>query len=503
MAALVFCDGFDKYGPTGCRPGYGLGSNTILTGDWSIGQTSWTVVPPLSDFGYAAELNNNVMVGSLSAGITRAAGSFRFSFGAFLGSMSIKFLSASASNELCTLACSPTPNPGVKLTNGASTLLGSGGIINTFSTHVVSWDITFGAAAAFSVYLDGEALFSGTGNTANGFTSSDRFYFGPGVAGIGTADDFVLFNGADPAYDASFLTKNIVVETTFPNSEVQTQLTNIGNVLWATGVATNGVYTASTSTDNGAGMIILKVTPAVNCTLNSISGQAGETLSTLKIKGVVYSDNAGNPGSLIRDGTEVLGIVNNAVFSLPITPLAVVAGTPIWIGFYSDGSPSLWKYDDNSLLARRYANTYTSGAPAGPLAVGAQEATQVIWGNCTGAPQNFSVGLNPPLNMPASSLTGSTPGQTDLYHFQSLRSNPTAIYGLAVKGFISKSDTGPRTVSLHTKSGAIDSTGSLPGQALATSNQWQRSMYDKNPNGSVAWTKATVDAASSGVGVAT
>jgi hypothetical protein len=133
----------------------------------------------------------------------------------------------------------------------------------------------------------------------------------------------------------------------------------------------------------------------------------------------------------------------------------------------------------------------------------AGQATWEIWGNCTGAASNYaSEMLNPPLGTAQSQIHSATVAQEDLYKFPALLTTPSTIYGCAVKGFVSKSDSGARTVSFNTKSGGSDSAGSAPSQAMSTTNQWQRSYFDVDPATGVAWTRAGLNAASSGVSVA-
>jgi len=93
-------------------------------------------------------------------------------------------------------------------------------------------------------------------------------------------------------------------------------------------------------------------------------------------------------------------------------------------------------------------------------------------------------------------------GQEDLFTFAPLATNPTTIFGVSVKGLLSKSDAGARTASLNTKSGASDTTGSAPGQGLATTPVWQGSYFDVDPATGLPWTASGANAAKAGVSVA-
>jgi hypothetical protein len=368
--------------------------------------------------------------------------------------------------------------------------------------------VTIGAAGAYAFYLDGVALFSGTGNTGNGQTSVNTIVFNIGAGLVGIIDDFVLFNPADPAYNSSVLTASVVVETQFPNSDTQTQFTNDGNVLWPTGIAANGVYQGTPGTTGaitGNTLFLLKFTPVINCTLNSLTlGGNTVTLGTSKWRGVAYADSAGSPGALLSSGTEIVGWTLNTALTLPLTtPQALTAGTPVWLGVINDTSATNLKLVDVSNIGRRVNNTYTSGAPGTAGAMTGGQSTVWLWGNCTGAAANWaSEMLNPPLGTAQSQIHSSTVGQEDLYGFPALVTTPSTIYGVAVKGFVAKSDSGARTVSLNMKSGASDSTGSAPSQAMSTTNTWQRSFFDTDPATGLAWTQSGLNNAKSGVSVA-
>jgi hypothetical protein len=506
MSALVFSCGFDAFGAAG-----NVNAAGVMAGDWSVSGSAIAIVAPLSSTGYAAQVGISTNItGMLPSSLTRVAGSLRFqinSGNAVVGMWQFR----NGTTAAFTLVFNGTSGA-IELRTGThiGTLLNSGGSISLGTTHVLSFDITIGSSGAYAVYLDGNgtALFAGTGNTGNAQASVNQTRIGApaGVVVDMTYDDLALFDPADPAYNASVLTSNVVVETSFPNGDAQTQFTNDGNVVWPSGIAANGVYStvAATISVTANSLFLLKVTPAANCTINSVSLLPGGTNSLAKTRGVVYSDSGGSPGSLLSSGTEIIGVTNGATQTLPLTtPQALAAGTPVWIGFITDSSLTLRQVDTTTALGRRIANTYTSGAPASAGAMTAGQSTLFLWGDCTGAAANaVSVMLNPPLGTAASQVRSATVGQEDLYTFPPLVTTPSTIYGAAVKGFVAKSDSGARTVSLHMKSGASDSTGSAPNQAMSTTNQWQRSFFDLDPATGLPWTQTTLNAARSGVSVA-
>ncbi len=498
--ALVFVDGFDKYGP----PGNVDIANSLL-GEWS--GTAFAVVDPLSSAGYAVAAAGGFSTASLPSSLTRIAGSVRYN--PSLTSTNAGFIIfRTGATSVFALNINTSSNV-VEIRTGSQsgTVVASGGTAVVGVAHVLSWDVTIGASGAYNVYLDGVSIFSGTGNTGNGQSSVNLIGLGGNGAGS-IFDDLCVFDPAHAAYNSAVLTQNVVVETQFPSGDNQTQFVNDGNVVPAAGIAVRGVYRATAGIGSlAAGRVsLLKITPVVACTLNSVSLVPTVTSAGAKNKGVVYADSAGAPGALLSSGTEVVGVTNGATLTLPlVTPQSLSAGTSYWIGLINDTTLSPRQYDNGvTLLGIGKANTYGSGAPSpagGSFTTGI--GTWMMWGNCTGAATNWaSESLNPPLGTVASQVHSSNVGDEDLYTFPALSVTPTAIYGMAVKGFVSKSDAGTRTISFNTKSVASDSTGSNAGQSLSTTKQWQNSIYDADPATGVAWVAAGLNSAKSGQSVA-
>jgi len=503
MTALVFCDGFDKYGPAGNQNGA-----SAMTGDWSVAGSP-AIVAPLSATGYAVQFaaSADTLTGTLPSSLPRVAGSFRFQINTS-GSSGLRFGLRNGATAAFTILVNQTTGA-VELHTGTSggALLATGGAVALNATHVISFDISIGASAAYAVFLDGASLYAGTGNTGNAQTSVNTLSIIGTTGGIFfTIDDIALFNPADAAYNASVLTSNVVVETSFPSGDAQKQFTNDGNVVWPAGIAAGGVYSATTTTNApGANQLFLvKITPAIAATLNSVSIIPRATSAAAKYRAVAYADSSGAPGALLSSGTEVIGATSGTTITGALTSAqSLAAGTSYWIGYITDTSVVLAQVDNTTALGRKIAATYTSGAPGTAGAMTTGQATWQIWGNCTGAAVNWaSEALNPPLGTAASQVHSATVAQEDLYAFPALATTPSAIYGVAVKGFLAKSDSGARTVSLNMKSGSSDSTGSASGQAMSTTNQWQRSFFDVDPGTGAAWTQSGLNAASSGVSVA-
>lgn len=502
MTGLVFSCGFDAYGPAGNQ-----NAASVMAGDWSVSGTP-AVVAGLSATGYAVQLSTVMtMTAALPSAMTRISGSIRFRTDS--ATIGTRFLFQTGVTAVFAITLNAATGA-IELRTGSQTgtIIATSGAVAIGTIHVLSFDVTVGAAGAYAFHLDGGALYSGTGNTGNGQTSVNTFVLGNGAGALTTIDDIALFNPLAAGYDSSMLTASVVVETQWPSGDAQKQFTSDGNVLWPTGIAADGVYQATTFTSSllANSLFLLKVTPTVNCTLVSVSFMPNASNAAAKYRAVVYSDSSGAPNILLSSGTEVVGVTAGTSFvGVLTTPQSLTAGTPVWIGIITDTATNLRHYDNLTNLGQRKAVTYTSGAPASAGTMVTGQPTFLFWGNCTGAAVNaVSVMLNPPHTLAAGSqVRGTAAAQKDLFSFPALSNVPSAIYGVAVKGFVHKSDSGTRTVSLPMRSGGTDSDGSAASQAMSTTGQWQRSLYPTDPATGAAWTAAGVNAASAGVSVAT
>ena len=510
MAALVLCEGFEKYGMVGVTSGI------FLTGDWQFtGTGAFGLVSGLSANGIAMQIGNSagILTGNFPAAQSRVVGSLRFrcdSPNLISGSVYIQLRNSTTAN--CSLML-PSSTGVIELRTGTTggALINSGGLIALGTIHSISWDITLGAAGAYSVYLDGVLLFSGTGNTGNGLTTSNNIQILNISNATGTVDDIVVVNPADPNYNSSILTSCPVVETKFPTSDdTPLQFRIDGNVIWPDGGAYQGVYSTASQlvsqTTPGANFLFLERTiPVVNCTIGSISAVPSANSGAAKMRMVIYTDSGGVPGTLMSSGVEIIGATNTVVVTGALnTPQALTAGTPYWIGFITDSSFAMQVVESSLLIARKIANTYTSGPPStAPAMTGGQSVIR-FWGNCTGASTHYtSIGLVPQLGLPTSQLSEITIGEEDLFGFPALTtSGISTIYGVGVKALMAKSDAGSRAINLNLKSGSTDSTGSLTGQVVSQTPQWYRSFYDLDPNTGAAWSVSGVNGSKSGFSIA-
>jgi hypothetical protein len=93
-------------------------------------------------------------------------------------------------------------------------------------------------------------------------------------------------------------------------------------------------------------------------------------------------------------------------------------------------------------------------------------------------------------------VQSTTIGHEDLYDVTDMGVTPLSIFAVAVNTRAKKTDTGAVTMKNHLKSGATDSAGAAA--VLSGSYAQYADYYGKDPNGTIAWTAAAVDAAQIG-----
>jgi hypothetical protein len=241
--ALIFCEGFDKYG--GTNTGSTTVAGLLTAGEWtSSGASTFSIVSPLSAAGQALQIafNNNVtsLSKTLPASYARLIGGIRISGGLLGNNAGVSFLDAGTAQCSITLNFSTGT---ISLRNGGvagTALATSGTSVSANSTHYLEWDITFGNSAAYQVWLDGVSLFSGAGdttgtanNTANqialaGTTSGQTVAF----------DDLYLFDTSGSANNAVLLTSPRI-ETSFPAGDAAVQFA-VGAAILGTSLTRGG-----------------------------------------------------------------------------------------------------------------------------------------------------------------------------------------------------------------------------------------------------------------------
>jgi len=490
--ALIFCDGFDKYGPANSNS---TGVAALLTaGEWTSAAASDSIVAPLSATGFALRLlaAASNLSKTLSGAYGRLIGGVRFSsnLGANAGISFLDGASVQASIQFNTTGTFAVRN-GI-YTSG--TVLGtSTASVTANTTHYLEWDFTFANAGSYQLWLDGVSILSGSGDTTT-TANNTASVFQVLVASSGVTliiDDLYLFDTTGTTNNAVLLTSPRI-ETTFPSAD--------GAVQFAVGAGILGANAARVTTTNApaAGSLVLRrFTPSVACTLNSIGIMPAATSGTANYRGVVYADSSGAPGTLMSSGTQVTGVTSGTAATLPLTtPQSLSAGTQYWIGFINDTSVTLGQ-TDGGLLGYRAANTYASGAPGTAPAMTSGQASWQMWGNLSGNANWYSAGQNPPQGS-LSYVYDATVGHEDLYVLPNLATTPGTVHAVAIKANVARSDSGAKTVSMRMKSGATDGGGSATGQTPGTSYGWLTSLFATDPNTGAAWLPTNLNAAQVG-----
>lgn len=94
----------------------------------------------------------------------------------------------------------------------------------------------------------------------------------------------------------------------------------------------------------------------------------------------------------------------------------------------------------------------------------------------------------------------STVNDRDSYGMDNLTAlSSQTVYGVQVNAAVLKDDAGARSVATMVRSSSTDGDGASI--AIGTSQYYISQVYELNPNGSVAWTEATVNAMEAGVKV--
>jgi hypothetical protein len=176
--ALIFMDGFDKYG--------GLNTNSagvialLTAGEWtSTAGGGQQIAASLSTTGQALLVGAAGVATRTIAAVGRIIGGMRFS-SSLASTAGIQFLDAAANQAGICINVAGT----IAVRNGvynSGTILGtSTASITASTTHYLEWDITFGNSANYQLWLDGVSILSGTGdttatvnNTISGFSLSN------------------------------------------------------------------------------------------------------------------------------------------------------------------------------------------------------------------------------------------------------------------------------------------------------------------------------------------
>lgn len=387
---------------------------------------------------------------------------------------------------------------------GNNILYTSPALILANQWHYYEIDFTISQTVGqFKLWLDGNLLTSQTNvNTQASNVTNYWNFFTPicFVARGGFDDIYIRDNTNGTATPYGDCTIDPIQVTSDSSVQFSPTASVLGNF--------SAIQAAQNNAPGGNIVALVPVIPLVNMTVNSISGIPNGTNAVIKTKGVIYSDNSGQPGSLLSSGTEVVGFQNLTVMTLPLTtPQALTANTKYWIGYISDTNINWYQSDNITFLGQIKSNTYTSGAPAGPLtSMSTGFPTWAFWGNCT-AGSNFDTvdRLPSPISLGAALAynQSSTVGQVDYFNGTAMPIVPDKIFSLKVSVLAQRSASGPRTLNIRAKTG-LSGTGDSPSITPAsTSMQWYTSRFDTDPGTGFPWGPTGINNVKLGYEVAT
>ena len=254
--ALIAMDGFDKYGAANSNS---TAVAALLTaGEWtSASSATVQIVAPLSATGQALLVGSGGTVTKTIPTVGRTLGGMRFS-SSLANVAGVQFLDG-ASNQ-CGICINVAGTIAVRNAGyNTGTILGtSTASITANSVHYLEWDITFGNAAAYQVWLDGVSILSGTGDTTGTANNTTSGFTLVANATAYTVDDLYVFDATGTTNNAVLLTSPRI-ETQFPNAD--------GAVQFALGA---GILGTSLSRSGGNGnnaanqLRVRPFVPAVN-----------------------------------------------------------------------------------------------------------------------------------------------------------------------------------------------------------------------------------------------
>lgn len=491
-----FTEGFDKYGPVG---------KTVVAadvaGEWSqvnVGSNGAnTLVASLMGNGCAMRLYGTggsvhpMFIRNLPATYARCVGGFYYSNTLNNGPSGITF--GDTNTAQVTIGVDSTGF--IRVYRGwvdGTIIATSLQSVTAGGINCIEYDITIhNTTGIIKVWLNG--VLTSLNLTGQNTRSSANNYYNQvwisGRAGSGFLTDTTFDHMYSWCYTSSGGSEtpaltNPIVETQFGTSDDSSN--------WNVGAHAiqDKYYYVSTTDAPGANQIALRrVVADATGNIDSLRMIPAGTSATAKFKAVLYADSSSAPGSLIATGTEVTGCTSGTALSLPFASgQAVTSGTAYWIGFITDTSVAI-QCNSSTGVGYKKANTYSSGPPS-PAGSGfsTTNSNWNILAIMSGVTTKYTQEDENPTLDDLSYNYSSTTNDQDLYNFPALSATPTVIYSVAVKGRVTKTDSGARTLDLRTKSGATTSSGSAAGQAPSLTYNYIASYFNTDPNTGVAWT---------------
>jgi hypothetical protein len=331
--------------------------------------------------------------------------------------------------------------------------------------------------------------------TANAYAQTYLFFLGPNSVGNGFAwrmQDFWFYNSSSATPGpTTFLANDVRTFWMAPNGASQTQFTpsaiptlGFTTITNTSSLSANTEYAQSLGTPKYNGTI-------ANCVLNFNAGTTGTVIVGLYDN----TGSGGGPGILLATSNVVTNPTSgNNTFTFA-SPPAVVNTVGYYIAVLSSVAIVLKAGSSNSnySLAQSYASGFTNPGNMSVASFNLWAATLAYTSN------NYTCVSELTQDGATTTVSDSNPGDEDRYAATALPVTPTQIYGVQVRGFMQKSDSGARSGAV-----TITSSGSnVVGSSVALSTTYENVVLqqDTDPNTSAAWTAAGLNAALVGVKV--
>ena len=307
-----------------------------------------------------------------------------------------------------------------------------------------------------------------------------------------TIQDLWFYNGTG-ALPNSALPNDVRTFWQSPNSASQTQF-SAGSLPTPGPTDTSGTQSLVANTEYcGPGFV-----PTFNGTVSSVALNFNAGATGSFIMGIYDNTGAGGgPGALLATSSVVTnpGAGSNA-FAFSSHPTLSNSST-YYFAVLSNTSYTLVSsstVNSGYSLSQSYGSGFTNPGAMNSVSISTYVfAITYQAANFTNVSELFEDGS-------ASTISSSTAGQEDRYGVAPIPVTPTQIYGLQLRAFGQKSDSGARSGAVTVTSGGVNQAGTSV--ALTTSFENIAYNQDVDPNTSAAWAPAAVNAALIGVKVA-
>lgn len=307
-----------------------------------------------------------------------------------------------------------------------------------------------------------------------------------GRGGTLTIDDLYLSEdnilGTFPLVETSFANQQFVTDWT-PKGAVIGEKYNIVNQSQAPGTGGNKVFLREIS--SGYHDLIL----------NNLSCIPAGTSVSAKLRAVLYSGIEAD-AVLLAVGSEITGVTAGTVVTSDFDPPYHLTRHGVYgMGFLTSNNLQIHR-TDTTTTGVYGDNVYANGAPLALPAMTTGAASWQFYGQCD-TPENWTAVDTLPV-VDGSYTEADVRFQKDLFSFQALYwpvdeiDDESQIYATVVKAYVS----GDLQVDLITKSGLVQSNGDVAN--LVPAGGWVNSVFDGNPAGG-RWTKDGLNNALSGI----